>query len=610
MIDIQSEKIEEQDSKIGVDQLPDRPNKEISTKFTPVQQLETLSSVKTFDNSALPQNLLQSEQLICLLLIYPNQADRILAANQKLLNADLLQMMEQVAKRMSDNGSTEAAAFLQDLAAQLKQKIATQKFQTLKDQYLETYQNLINLLLIYPNQAVRILEANNKLLDAGLVQMMEEVAMQMAANGSEDAAAFLQDLANQLKQAIATAVGLVNPHQELLLSKAKGKRAKKLKLWWSGTILLLVGCTIMLTSQKRGLNFAKASPQSDDAPQTQALTSGSILPVKTLHLESVDSYQVSRAYTGTVAASRISELGFERSGKLIEIAVDQGSRVVKGMPLAYLDNKNLQAQERELLAERAQVVAQLKELKAGPRPETIAAAQASVRDLQQQLKLARNKSNRRQALYTEGAISREQFEEADSTQSVLQARLDETQSKLDELLAGTRSEKIEAQRALIEKLDANLANLRINLEKSILKAPFHGTISARKVDEGTVVSSGQSILRLVENGSLEVRIGIPVAAADSLKQGSTLPVKIAQKTYQAKVVSILPELDSSTRTLTVVLTLELGGAGIVAPGQVARLQLRVLQQINYPMIWGNVIPLFKAYGSRHDSINRFPQITV
>ncbi len=68
----------------------------------------------------------------------------------------------------------------------------------------------------------------------------------------------------------------------------------------------------------------------------QSARSRSILPVKTLDLELVDSYQVSRAYTGTVAASRISELGFESSGKLIEIAVARGSRVVKGMPLAYL----------------------------------------------------------------------------------------------------------------------------------------------------------------------------------------------------------------------------------------------------------------------------------
>ena len=558
MIDIKSEKIEEQDSKIGVYQLPDRPNKEIDTQ-----------KFQTFKN----QYLETYQNLIYMLLIFPNQAVRIFAANQKLLNADLLGMMEQAVKRMSDNGSTEAAAFLQDLAAQLKQKIATEKLQTLKEQNLETYQNLIYMLLISPNQADRILQANNKLIDAGLVQMMEEVAMRMAANGSTEAAAFLQDLTARLKRAIATPLGLVDPHQELLSSKTEGKRATKLKLWWSGTILLLVGCAIMLTSQKRGVNFAKASPQSDDVPQTQALTSGSILPVKTLHIEPVDSYQVSRAYTGTVAASRISELGFERSGKLIEIAVDQGSRVVKGMPLAYLDNKNLQAQERELLAERAQALAQLKELQAGPRSETIAAAQASVRDLQHQLELARNRSARRQALYTEGAISREEFEDADINQSVLQARLDEAQSNLDELLAGTRSEQIEAQQASIEQLDANLANLRIDLEKSSLKAPFNGTISARQVDEGTVVSSGQSILRLVEDGPLEVRIGIPVAAANRLKQGSTLPVKIAQKIYQARVVSILPELDSSTRTLTVVLTLEPRSAGIVSPGQVARLQL-------------------------------------
>ncbi|NET68800.1 MAG: hypothetical protein F6K63_32165 [Moorea sp. SIO1G6] len=46
-----------------------------------------------------------------------------------------------------------------------------------------------------------------------------------------------------------------------------------------------------------------------------------------------------------------------------------------------------------------------------------------------------------------------------------------------------------------------------------------------------------------------------------------------QKTYPARVSSILPELDSSTRTLTVVLTLDRDAVREVSPGQVARWKL-------------------------------------
>ncbi len=354
-------------------------------------------------------------------------------------------------------------------------------------------------------------------------------------------------------------------------------KLNKLSVLQSGTILLLSGfCIFLLSREGRNwrLNFPNVlANQPNQELNSQAPFSGNILPVETIRVNPVDSYQVLRSYTGSLIARRISELGFERSGQLIRFTVDEGDWVQAGTPLVYLDTRNLLAQQRELLAQLAQEQAQLKELEAGPRSETIAAARASLRELSSQLELARKKRSRREALYGEGAISREQLDEAASETSVLQARLEEAKSQLDELLAGTRRERIEAQQASIQQLDARLASLEIELEKSILKAPFSGTISARRVDEGTVVSAGQPILRLVEDGAIEARIGVPVTAADKLQLDSEQSLQIGQKTYPARVSSILPELDSSTRTLTVVLTLDQSAVREVSPGQVARLKL-------------------------------------
>ncbi len=298
-----------------------------------------------------------------------------------------------------------------------------------------------------------------------------------------------------------------------------------------------------------------------------------ILPVQTQQVQSVNTYQVNRFYTGTVVPRRSSSFGFERSGKLEQIFVDEGNRVKAGTLLASLSTKSLKAQQRELFAKRAQLVAQLKELQAGARSQTIAAARATVRNLRSQLRLASNKSRRRQELFSQGAISQEQLDEAITNVSALQARLDEAQSQLDELLAGTRGERIEAQKASIEQLDASIASLEIELEKSTLLAPFTGKISARLVDEGTVVAVGNPVFRLVEDGVLEARIGVPVTAANKLKIGRTLPVTIGEHNYSTRVLSILPELDPNTRTTTVVLTLNSQAVGKVSPGQVARLQL-------------------------------------
>ena len=346
--------------------------------------------------------------------------------------------------------------------------------------------------------------------------------------------------------------------------------ARKIRLLLSGLLVFLL---IPL-----GRNWLSKLPilstlQPNQAATPQGSNSTTILPVETMKVNLVDSYQVDRTYTGTIVPRRTSSLGFERSGKIMKLTVDQGDRVKVGTHIALLDPKNLKAQQQELLAERKQVNALLKELQAGSRSETIAAAQSTVNSLQSQLKLAQTKSQRRQELYPSGAISREQLDEATTEVNTLNAQINEAQSQLDELLAGTRPEKIEAQQAVLQKLDAKLASLELELEQSTLKAPFTGKIANRLVDEGTVVSAGESIFTLVEASALEAHIGVPVNTATQIPLGSNQQLQIGARTYQAQVISTLPQLDSATRTLTVVLGLDESAAGEVRAGQVARLKL-------------------------------------
>ncbi len=363
----------------------------------------------------------------------------------------------------------------------------------------------------------------------------------------------------------------ISQNQEFTKTK---NRFKKLL-----TLILPIGILIFIfTPPGRDLlnklnNISSHQIQSQKKSNSIITTPKNIRTVQTQQVKSVDSYLVKRSYNGTVVPRRTSSFGFERWGKLESIVVDKGNKVKAGQTLAFLDTKTLKAQQRELLAQRAQLVAQLKELQAGARPQTIAGASSNVNKLKSQLQLARTKNQRRKKLYIQGAISKEQFDEATSDLNSKQANLEEAQSQLNELLAGTRPEKIEAQKASIEQLDAKIASLKIELEKSVLKAPFNGTISARLVDEGAVLAMGNPVFRLVEDEILEAHVGVPVTTAMKLKVNTTLPVKIGGKNYSARVFSKLPELDSSTRTTTVILKLNPQAIGKVTLGQVVRLQL-------------------------------------
>ncbi|MEO1351596.1 MAG: efflux RND transporter periplasmic adaptor subunit [Cyanobacteria bacterium J06635_15] len=325
------------------------------------------------------------------------------------------------------------------------------------------------------------------------------------------------------------------------------------------SLLLLVGIPVVQTRV--------------NTSNTEEETQPNVLSVETLVAEAVDSYDVARTYTGEVAALQTSNLGFERGGEIVSVLVEEGDRVSTGAPLAQLDISNLQTQRQQLEAERAQAQARLSELEAGPRAEDIATAEANVREIEQQLELQKIQRSRRAWLYTQGAISRESLDEFTYGEDVLQARLDQARSNLQELRNGTRQEQILAQQAAVRQLDAALVDLDVTIRKSTLQSPFSGIISAREIDNGTVVGAGQTILRIVEDVAPEARVGMPAEVASELQVGDVQMVNLGASRYPAAVTAVLPEVDPETRTQVVVFQLEQANIAQVTPGQTVRVDM-------------------------------------
>jgi multidrug efflux pump subunit AcrA (membrane-fusion protein) len=293
------------------------------------------------------------------------------------------------------------------------------------------------------------------------------------------------------------------------------------------------------------------------------------VPVEVAYLQPVDSYSVERQYAGEIVAGRTSSLGFEASGTVVELLVDEGDTVTTGQPLARLDTRTLQTQRQQLVAQRDQASAVLRELQHGPRQQDIAAAQAAVADLEQQVALARLQRDRRENLYNRGAISREELDQETFGTSSLENRLAQARSELDELLSGSRPEQIEAQAARVRQLDASIQAIDIDLSKSVITAPFSGRVSQRLVDEGVVVSGGSPVLKLVEGNTLEARIGVPAEVANQLTAGSSHTIDVGGQAYPATITTLLPELESTSRTVTAVLAIDTDDDLTI--GQTARL---------------------------------------
>ncbi len=318
-----------------------------------------------------------------------------------------------------------------------------------------------------------------------------------------------------------------------------------------------------------GLKVAFAAKEKKKQPAEPK-----VIPVKTMTLQEVDYFEIKRTYTGVVKAVRTSELSFTRTAKLISVLVKEGARVEKDELLATIDQRSLQARKQELLAKKNAALALLNELVAGPRKQTIASAQAEVNQMQADWELEQAELERARKLFEDAVISRSKYDTVQFGTRAAKARLEAATQKLIELQAGTRPEKVDAQRAVVEQLAAMLNDVEVDLEESRLKAPYAGVISKRYTDEGTIVSPAQSILRLVDDTHLEAWIGLPAANAAVFSVGDKYPLEIDGSEIEAVVSAVLPELDPTTRTRTVIFDLGDSRSNKIVPYQIVRVEVK------------------------------------
>jgi RND family efflux transporter MFP subunit len=242
------------------------------------------------------------------------------------------------------------------------------------------------------------------------------------------------------------------------------------------------------------------------------------LGVEAAPVRATEGYVVRERYAGRVTARRSSELGFERGARVVQIAVDEGDAVEAGQVMARLETRDLEARRRELEARVAQTEAQLA--------------------------LARRTTARRETLAREESISAQAFDEARFQQ-----------------------EALEAERAAAR---AALDAVRVALDLSELRAPYAGSVTARLVDEGTTVAPGQTVLRLIEDAHLELRVGLPPETAARLAAGSVHPIESEAGAFEARLETLVPSIDPDTRTVTAVFAIPEPPAGL-RHGGLARL---------------------------------------
>lgn len=274
--------------------------------------------------------------------------------------------------------------------------------------------------------------------------------------------------------------------------------------------------------------------------------------VEYLTVEAHATSSLPRHYTGVLRATRSSGIGFKTTGRVMQVMVEEGDLVNEGEVIAELDANLIQAEIQVVTAQRAAAQALLDELIAGPRRQTIAAAKADVESSEARVEQARITFERLERLVQSDSVARQEFDDARKNLEALEKLNEAKLEALNELEEGTRAERIAAQRAQVEVLEAQLNSLEVRLDETKLLAPFDALVSTRFIDEGSVVSPSEPVLRLVEDLPPEAWIGLPAEVAIDLKLQDLFEISIGQREFLGRIKAILPELDNKTRTQSVV----------------------------------------------------------
>jgi len=250
---------------------------------------------------------------------------------------------------------------------------------------------------------------------------------------------------------------------------------------------------------------------------------------------------------GVVKAIKKINLSPEESGRIDRLYVAEGDRVAEGQLIARMNNQQLQARVNQYRALLAKARANLAQLQAGTRPEEIARARAGVVSAKAAVRVARAKLDRAsqefkryQTIALQGAISQNelnqyftQHQEAKANLEAELARVNQEQESLQQAFNGPRPEEIAGAKAEVARVQAELAYYQIQLDKTILKAPFAGTITRRFAQEGDFVTP---------TTSASASAGATSASIAELSSGSEIEAKILEakigKIYLGQKVEI------------------------------------------------------------------------
>jgi multidrug efflux system membrane fusion protein len=232
-----------------------------------------------------------------------------------------------------------------------------------------------------------------------------------------------------------------------------------------------------------------------------------VRPVKTMVVVAGDQTH-SRTFPGRVEGSKSVELAFQVSGILTNLPVKEGQHVVKNDLIAQLRQDEFQARLQSVQGQLDQARAGLNALQQGERPEERLRREAEVRAAEARLANARIDYERFARLVQSSAVSRSEYDRAQTAYRVAQ---EDHRAALQILEQGTiaRQEDIEAQEAQVRVLEGRLVEANLQLEDATPRAPYDGVIARRFVDVGQNIRAKEPVVQFQDVDEVDIVADVP-----------------------------------------------------------------------------------------------------
>jgi membrane fusion protein, multidrug efflux system len=171
---------------------------------------------------------------------------------------------------------------------------------------------------------------------------------------------------------------------------------------------------------------------------------------------------------------------------------------------------------------------------------------------------------------------------------------------------GLASEKVvskaelDAAESKFNRLTAVVDQMRSNIRKKTLVAPFDGQLGIRQVNVGQMINAGQQVVPLTSLDSVFADFALPQQYLGQLKPGLEVHVTtdaLPGRVFSGKLTAINSMVDSSTRNITLQATLE-NPDHVLRPGMFAKAEVTLPEKHKTLVIPGSAI----SYAPFGDSV--------